>query len=99
MVGLGFSDWLEVPFVGLQGGLFLAWKFGVDIELVRLDKHCISYLVYSDPPHHPWLFFGMYAPYTSQRCSDFWSYLLELGNSFGDAWLLLGDFNSIFVLF
>jgi hypothetical protein len=35
--------------MGLQGGLFLAWKFGVDIEPVRLDKHCIYCLVYSDP--------------------------------------------------
>jgi exonuclease III len=31
LVGLGFSDWLEVPHVGLQGGLFLDWKFGVEI--------------------------------------------------------------------
>ena len=65
LVGLGFSDWLEVPPVGLQGGLFLAWKFGVDIEPIRLDKHCISCLVYSDPPHHLWLFSSVYAPHTS----------------------------------
>jgi hypothetical protein len=95
LVGLGFSDWLEVPPVGLQGGLFLAWKFGVKIEPVGLDKHCISCLVYSDPPHHPWLFSCVYAPHTSQRRSDFWSYLSELGNSFGGVWLLLGDFNFI----
>jgi hypothetical protein len=37
----------------------------------------------------------VYAPHTRQRCSDFWSFLSELGNYFGGAWLLLGDFNSI----
>jgi hypothetical protein len=37
----------------------------------------------------------MYAPYTSQRRSNFLSYLSKLGNFFGGAWLLLGDFNFI----
>ncbi|XP_059431454.1 uncharacterized protein LOC132164953 [Corylus avellana] len=46
LFGLGFSSWLEVPRVGSQGGIFLTWKFGVDVELVRLDKRCISCLVY-----------------------------------------------------
>ena len=67
----------------------------MEIEPVRIDKHCISCLVYSDPPHNPWLFSGVHAPYNSQRRSEFWSFLSELGNSFGGAWLLLGDFNSI----
>jgi hypothetical protein len=95
LVGLGFSAWLEVPPVGIQGGIFLAWKFGVDIEPVRIDKNCISCLVYSDPPNKPWLFSGVYAPHISQGRALFWNSLANLGNSFGGGWLLLGDFNSI----
>ncbi|XP_059440565.1 uncharacterized protein LOC132173020 [Corylus avellana] len=91
----GVEAWLEVPPSGFQGGLYLAWKHGVDIEPVRLDKHCISCLVYSEPVRCPWLFSGVYAPHTSQRRDVFWSVLSKLGNSFGGAWLLLGDFNSI----
>ena len=53
LVGLGFSAWLEVPPVGIQGGIFSAWKFGVDIESVRIDKNCNSCLVYSDPLNKP----------------------------------------------
>ncbi|XP_059437358.1 uncharacterized protein LOC132170396 [Corylus avellana] len=95
LIGLGFFAWLEVPPVGLQGGLFLSWKGGVDIEPVRLDKNNISCIVYSDPQYSPWLFSGVYAPPNGQRRSEFWHCLESLGNSFGGAWLLLGDFNSI----
>jgi exonuclease III len=95
LFGLGFSAWLKVPPFGFQGGLYLAWKQGVDIEPVRLDRNCIACLVYSDPSHCPWLFFGIYTPHTSQRREMFWSILSSLGNSYGGAWLLLGDFNSI----
>jgi hypothetical protein len=42
-----------------------------------------------------WLLSGVYAPPTSQDQSVFWDFLFDLGNSFGGAWLLLGDFNSI----
>jgi hypothetical protein len=86
LFGFGFSTWLEVPPIGFQRGLYLAWKDGVEIELVRIDKNCISCLVYSDPPNKPWLFSGVYAPHTSQRRADFWNSLAALGNSFGGAW-------------
>ena len=92
---LGFSTWLEVPPSGFQGGLYLAWKQGVDIEPVRFNRNCTACLVYYEPSHSPWLLSGIYAPHTSQRREIFWSILSSLGNSFGGAWLLMGDFNSI----
>jgi hypothetical protein len=95
LFGLGFSAWLEVPLFGLQGGLYLAWKNGVDVEPVHLDRNCIACLVYSNPTHCPWLFSGIYAPHNSQSRDIFWSELSAMGNSYGGAWLLLGDFNSI----
>ncbi|XP_059454884.1 uncharacterized protein LOC132185076 [Corylus avellana] len=81
LFGLGFSKWLEVPPVGSQGGLFLSWKDDVDVEPVRLDKNCISCIVYSDPLHRPWLFSGVYVPHTSQRRSEFWPLLARLEKS------------------
>lgn len=95
LIGLGFTASLEVPPVGLSGGLFLSWKDGVDIEPVILDQNCISCLVFSDPPSFPWLFSGVYAPSTSQKRADFWDFVSGFGSSFGGAWLLLGDFNSV----
>jgi hypothetical protein len=67
----------------------------VDIEHVRLDRNCIACLVYSEPSYCPWLFSEIYAPHSSQRREIFWFVLSSLGNSYGGAWLLLGDFNSI----
>jgi hypothetical protein len=61
LFGLGFSSWLEVPLVGLQGGIFSTWKIGVDFELVLLVKRCISCLVNFDPSSHPWFFSCIYA--------------------------------------
>lgn len=71
LVGLGFSAWLEVPLVYIQRGIFSAWKYDVDIELIRIDKNYIPCLVYSDPPNRPWLFSGVYVPHISQRCALF----------------------------
>jgi hypothetical protein len=34
----------------------------------------------------------VYAPSSIQNRSGFWSKLIDLGNSFGGPWLLLGDF-------
>ncbi|XP_059451122.1 uncharacterized protein LOC132181913 [Corylus avellana] len=95
LLHLGFFAWLEIPPVGLKGGLFVTWKHGIEIEPVRLDRSCISCLVFSHPSHCPWLFSFIYAPHIAERRSVFWSELTNLGNSFSGAWLLLGDFNSV----
>ncbi|XP_059451039.1 uncharacterized protein LOC132181825 [Corylus avellana] len=92
---LGFSAWLEVPPVGLSGGLFVTWKYGFSLDLVNLDQHHISCMVVSDPPHRSWLISCVYAPHTVQNRFALWSNLSALGSSFGGAWLLLGDFNAI----
>jgi exonuclease III len=92
---LGFVSWLEVPPVGLSGGLFVTWKYGFTLNLVRLDQHHISCMVVSDPPLCSWLISCVYAPHTAQNRSALWSNLSELGNSFNGPWLLLGDFNAI----
>jgi hypothetical protein len=95
LFALGFSAWFDFPPYGLQWGLYMTWKTGVDVEPVRINKNCIFCLVFSDPSHSPWLLSGVYAPPTSQNRSIFWDFLSNLGNSFGGAWLILGDFNSI----
>jgi hypothetical protein len=60
LFGLGFSAWLEVPPSGFQEGLYMAWKQGVDVEPVRINRNCISCLVFSEPSSSPWLLSGVY---------------------------------------
>jgi hypothetical protein len=93
--GLGFVDMLEVPPVSSRGEIFLTWKDGVDLELVKLDSHSICCLVFSEPFSTPWMFSFVYAPHLISEMSDFWTRMSELGNSFGGAWLLMGDFNYV----
>ena len=93
LFGLGFSSWFEVPPVGSQGEIFLTWKFGVDVKHGRLDKRCISCLVYLDPSVCPRLISCIYAPAIALGHHDFWPFLSDMGNSFGGLWLLMGDFN------
>jgi exonuclease III len=92
---LGFSTWLEVPPDGLSGGLFVTWKQGLVLQPIRIDQNQISCLVTSHPAPCSWMISCVYAPHTSTSRSIFWSELAQLGNSFGGAWLLLGDFNAI----
>jgi hypothetical protein len=96
---LGFVDMLEVLPVGSRGGIFLTLKEGVDLEPVKLDSHSISCLVFSEPLFTPWLFSAVYAPHLSSDRSSFLNQMSELGNSFGGAWLLMGDFNSVLSFF
>jgi hypothetical protein len=93
--GVGFVDMLEVYPVGSRGGIFLTWKDGVDLEPVKLDSHSISCLVFSEPLSTPWMFSSIYASHLISKRSDFWTRMSELGNSFGGAWLLMGNFNFV----
>jgi exonuclease III len=95
LLRLGFSSWLEVPPVGYKGGLFVTWKQGFVLETIQLDQNHISCLVVAHSPQSSWMISCVYAPHTLLSRNAFWSQLSNLGNSFGGAWLLLGDFNAI----
>lgn len=38
----GYPDSLEVPAIGLKGGMIFAWRRGVEFDLVVLNQHVIS---------------------------------------------------------
>jgi hypothetical protein len=65
------------------------------LETIHLDQNHISCLVVADSPQSSWMISCVYAPPTLLSRNAFWSHLSNLGNSFGGAWLLLGDFNAI----
>jgi hypothetical protein len=47
---IGFSSCVQIPLVGLNEDLFIAWKNEVDLEPMKQDAHQITCLVYSDSP-------------------------------------------------
>lgn len=43
---LGFPNSLEVPTLGLKGGMIFAWRRRVDFDLVLLKQHIISIILF-----------------------------------------------------
>ena len=79
---MGFAGLFCVDVVGKAGGLAIFWKFGVDLEVVYLDRYVIASLIYSDPPNSAWLLITVYGPpYVAQR-SKFWNLMEDLILSF-----------------
>jgi hypothetical protein len=83
---------------GIKGGLPVSWKLGIEIKPILLNRHQISFLVYSNPPSSPWLVSCIHPPSIWNLLRNFWKDLNNDGNRFGSLWVLIGDFNAILSL-
>ncbi|KAL5576410.1 hypothetical protein UlMin_018109 [Ulmus minor] len=92
---LYFLNHVYVPPVGLSGGLCVAWRDGLDMEPVTMNKHIISLLVFSTPGSAPWLLFAVYGPNSSMEKRFVWENIHHQMYCFSGAWLVIGDFNTI----
>ncbi|XP_075636492.1 uncharacterized protein LOC142608684 [Castanea sativa] len=91
----GFTNILYQNPVRKADGLCFAWKNGLDIEPISLNCNLINVLVFSDPPNSPWMLSLVYGPPYSSLKANFWQSLENSINSFGGAWIGIGDFNYI----
>ncbi|KAL5537661.1 hypothetical protein UlMin_045497 [Ulmus minor] len=92
---LHFLNHVYVPPVGLSGGFCVAWRDGIDMEPVTMNKHIMSFLVFSSPGSAPWLLSAVYGPNSSMEKRLFWENIHLQTNCFSGAWLIIGDFNTI----
>ncbi|KAL5538574.1 hypothetical protein UlMin_045893 [Ulmus minor] len=92
---LHFLNHVYVPPVGLSGGFFVAWRDGIDMEPVTMNKHIMSFLVFSSPGSAPWLLSAVYGPNSSMEKRLFWENIHLQTKCFSGAWLIIGDFNTI----
>uniref|UniRef100_A0A803NQ77 CCHC-type domain-containing protein n=1 Tax=Cannabis sativa TaxID=3483 RepID=A0A803NQ77_CANSA len=92
---LRFSNGLEVPRLGLKGGLMLLWMANVDVTLNNYSMNHFDVLVSSDNCHQ-YHFTGFYgAPETHLRINS-WNTLSSLVSTTPNMpWLVLGDFNEL----
>uniref|UniRef100_A0A803P3A5 Endonuclease/exonuclease/phosphatase domain-containing protein n=1 Tax=Cannabis sativa TaxID=3483 RepID=A0A803P3A5_CANSA len=91
---LKFPNGLEVPRVGLSGGLLLLWTHDVDVTLLSYNiSHFHCYLKF--PNFNAFTFTAFYgAPHARNKLHS-WHLIDRLGsNSRLQPWLIMGDFND-----
>ena len=92
---LGFVNIVYINPIRKAGGLCFAWKNGLDIEPLYSNNNLINVIIFSDPPNTPWMLSLVYGPPYSSLKANFWNNLETTLNSFGGAWVGIGDFNCI----
>ncbi|XP_060972669.1 uncharacterized protein LOC133038517 [Cannabis sativa] len=92
---LHFNNGLEVPRVGLGGGLLLLWKDDIDVSILNYNTNVIDCYIAS--PNQPrWHFTAFYGAPCTQLRSQTWTLLERLKDvSPLSPWLVIGDFNEI----
>ncbi|XP_062165083.1 uncharacterized protein LOC133871673 [Alnus glutinosa] len=78
-----------------QGRLLLAWKPDVNIVTFYVTCNIICVWYYSDAPLVKCLLTFVYGPPYKNLCPTFWKAMSDLGISYNDPWVCIGDFNAI----
>lgn len=95
-----FFSWVmlmffEIPSIGRKGGLVVAWRKWVVLDVGFCSHHFVNLVVNSNPQGHPCLLSFVYGLTLRNEKAAFWYDLSCRGNDFAGPWLCLGDFNAI----
>ena len=92
---LGFVDIVYINPIRKVGGLCFAWKNDLDIEPLSSNNNLINVIIFSNPPNTPWMLSLVYGPPYFSLKANFRNNLETTINSFGGAWVGIGNFNRI----
>lgn len=94
LTSAGFHHHLGCPPNGRKGGLIFVWKDGLDFEATWIS-HIINLVLFSDPPHTPWMLTLVHGPSIWREKRTFWNMLKATADHFTRAWICIGDFNAL----
>ncbi|KAK5840246.1 hypothetical protein PVK06_009135 [Gossypium arboreum] len=95
----GFTSGIEVEAEGTRGGLCLAWKGDVKVDVKSFSKWHIDVLIQEDDIQEEWRFTGFYGSSYLKNKNTAWDLLKRLGQEHNHPWLVSGDFNEILYSF
>ncbi|XP_052485248.1 uncharacterized protein LOC128040512 [Gossypium raimondii] len=90
----GFMNGIDVDATGSRGGICLAWKEAVQVELKTFSTNHIDVLI-EEGTNKEWRFTGFYGSPYSQNKNTSLDLLRSLGQEQEHHWLVSGDFNEI----
>ncbi|MBA0820419.1 hypothetical protein Gohar_022114, partial [Gossypium harknessii] len=95
----GFNYRIDVGANGSRGGLCLAWKEDVHVQLRNYSKNHIDILIKENDNDKLWCFTGFYGAPSSSLREETWNLLRQLGNDYKSLWLVCRDFNKVLYSF
>lgn len=84
---------LDVPRIGLGGGLALLWHESIDLAVKTYSPHHMDALILFERVE--WCFTGIYGHPVTARRGESWDLLCQLHARMSYPWLLMGDFNEL----
>lgn len=91
----GFGNDFRVTVIGSRGGLCLAWKIGVKVDLRRFLVNHMDTLVEMEDDQGKWHFTGFYGSLVTNNISGSWELLKRLGLNNMEPWFVCEGFNEI----
>ena len=91
--GTDFKNLFTVPPIGMSGGLALAWKDNVEIEILFSSPNVIdTKIIFNNKTFFVSYIYG--AP-NREEWPKFWEFMADLGAHRSSVWLITGDFNDL----
>ncbi|KAA3483188.1 reverse transcriptase [Gossypium australe] len=95
----GFANGIEVEAECSRGGLCMAWKKEISVNLKSYSRWHIDVLIKEDNVEEEWRYTGFYSsPYLKDK-NTVWNLLRRLAQESDFPWLVEGDFNKILYSF
>lgn len=95
----GFLNRIDIEVEGSRGGLSLAWKGEITVQLRSFSKSHIDVMITEENGQEDWRFTRFYgSPYLNNKTIS-WNLLRKLGEEQNHPWLVCGESNEILYSF